>query len=223
MISSKELLEKTGISRATLNNYISSGLLSKPLVQQVSGESNGPKLLGYFPDSALQRIELIQQLKKEGLSMGEIIARFGAQKPADDASKPASTQEAAGPADRSAPTSGARPLHLTIDELSYPAYMVNHSFELTWYNDAARERFLGRFETLPPTSEGRNLFLLLLQASENKPAAYHRELLRPHLSFAKDRVSKASLLSACRTLDPERIALLDTLYGETKTDRKSVV
>ena len=28
MISSKELLEKTGISRATLNNYISAGLLS---------------------------------------------------------------------------------------------------------------------------------------------------------------------------------------------------
>ena len=53
MISSKELLDKTGISRATLNNYISAGLLSKPLVQQVSGESSGPKLLGYFPDSAL--------------------------------------------------------------------------------------------------------------------------------------------------------------------------
>src|SRR5262245_2510081 len=88
MISSKELLEKTGISRATLNNYISSGLLSKPLVQQVSGESSGAKLLGYFPDSALERIELIQQLKKEGLSMGDIIARLsGAAAPKTDSAK----------------------------------------------------------------------------------------------------------------------------------------
>jgi len=181
MISSKELLEKTGISRATLNNYISSGLLSKPLVQQVSGESSGPKLLGYFPDSTLERIELIQQLKKEGLSMGEIIARFGAEKPAAESAGSAPEQPAL-PAERPAPAAaGARPLHLTIDELSYPAYMVNHSFELTWYNDAAREKFLGRFDTLPPNSEARNLFLLLLQASHGKSAAYQSELLRPHL------------------------------------------
>src|SRR6186997_254002 len=114
MISSKELLEKTGISRATLNNYISSGLLSKPLVQQVTGESSGPKLLGYFPDSALERIELIQQLKREGLSMGEIIARFGAGKPAEPQPKtaavePAPSRPADRPADRPAPAGGARP------------------------------------------------------------------------------------------------------------------
>ncbi|HTL26290.1 MAG TPA: adenylate/guanylate cyclase domain-containing protein [Burkholderiales bacterium] len=224
MISSKDLLEKTGISRATLNNYISAGLLSKPLVQQVSGESSGPKLLGYFPDSALERIELIQQLKKEGLSMGEIIARFGAEKPAEARPEPVRTEAPARPADRPgagpapAPAAaGARPLHLTIDELSYPAYMVNHSFELTWYNDPAREKFLGRFEQLPPNSEARNLFLMLLQASGDKSANYQRELLQPHLAFAKDRVSKASLLSACRTLDPERVQLIDALYGETKT------
>src|SRR5688572_19334277 len=209
MISSKELLEKTGISRATLNNYISSGLLSKPLVQQVTGESSGPKLLGYFPDSALERIELIQQLKREGLSMGEIIARFGAEKsPVGEDERPPAAEEPAPPAERPSPSGGPRPLHLTIDELSYPAYMVNHSFELTWYNDAARERFLGRFDTLPPNSEARNLFLLLLQASHGKSAAYQSELLRPHLSFAKDRLTKATLLSACRTLDPERVTLL---------------
>ena len=216
MISSKELLDKTGISRATLNNYISSGLLSKPLVQQVSGEVNGPKLLGYFPDSALERIELIQQLKREGLSMAEIVARVGASK--SEAGKPgaAAGSEPAGTAEAGA-RSEPRALHLTMDEIAYPAYMVNYSFELTWYNDAARAKFLGAFATLPPNSEARNLFLLLLQAGAGKSSAYRRELLRPHLAFAKDRLSKGSIVGACRSLDPESVSLLDSLYAETET------
>lgn len=216
MISSKQLLEKTGISRATLNNYISAGLLSKPLVQQVSGEVNGPKLLGYFPDSALERIELIQQLKREGVSMAEIIDRLNAPKQGTGEETHPLSRGTAGAAETESGTE-PRPLQLTIDEISYPAYMVNHSFELTWYNDAARQKFLGRFDTLPPHSDARNLFLLLLQAGAGKPAGYRRELLRPHLSFAKDRLSKANVLGACRALDPESIALLDTLYGETET------
>src|SRR4029078_9091679 len=130
---------------------------------------------------------------------GEIIARFGAGKPAEPQPKtaavePAPSRPADRPADRPAPAGGARPLHLTIDELSYPAYMVNHSFELTWYNDPAREKFLGKFEQLPPNSEARNLFLMLRQASGDKSANYQRELLQPHLAFAKDRGSKASPL-----------------------------
>src|SRR5690348_9028135 len=108
--------------------------------------------------------------------MGVIIARFGAEKPDERQAKPAVAQDPTPrPVDRPATAGGARPLHLTIDELSYPAYMVNHSFELTWYNDPAREKFLGRFEQLPPNSEARNLFLMLLQASQGKSAGYQRE------------------------------------------------
>ena len=33
LISSKEVLEKSGISRATLNNYIKMGIIPKPIVQ----------------------------------------------------------------------------------------------------------------------------------------------------------------------------------------------
>jgi len=34
LISSKEILDQTGISRATLNNYIRVGILPRPLVQR---------------------------------------------------------------------------------------------------------------------------------------------------------------------------------------------
>jgi adenylate cyclase len=215
--------------------------LPKPSLHQVSGEGSGPKLLGYFPDSALERIEEIQRLKREGLAMAEIIARLGAgtgaQAPeAEDAApergveaSPAAasagseTAAVAGPdaggARRpggDARQAGARGLQLTVDEIPHPAYMVNYNFELAWYNEAARERFLGRFEALPPNSEARNVFLMLLQASIGKPVEYRAELLGLHLGIAKDRLSKATILGACRGLKSADIALLDALYGEVE-------
>jgi class 3 adenylate cyclase len=211
--------------------------LPKPLLQQVAGEGSGPKLLGYFPEAALERIELIQRLKREGLTMAEIVAQVGSRAAAGDEPvaaaqripeptaepkpkpefeaerRPVSEPELAKPAPTPA---SARSLQLTMDEIPYPAYMVNHSFELAWYNDDARERFLGQFEALPPNSEARNVFLMLLQASIGKPVESRAEMLRLHLALAKDRLSKATILGACRGLKSGDIALLDSLYGEVE-------
>ncbi len=77
MISSKELLIRSAISRATLNNYISYGLLSKPLIMNPGLDGGGARQLGYFPDEALSRVEAINKLKRKGLNMAEIVAHFG--------------------------------------------------------------------------------------------------------------------------------------------------
>ena len=53
MLSSKELLEKSGLSRATLNNYIALGLLPRPLVKHPEEPDDRARRLGYFPESAL--------------------------------------------------------------------------------------------------------------------------------------------------------------------------
>jgi adenylate cyclase len=246
MISSKDIIDKTGISRATLNNYIAFGLLPKPTLQQVSGEGSGPKLLGYFPDNALDRIESIQRMKREGHSMAEIIAALAAQGSPATSARPDFERRAGDRAPRGLPApaesvtspqatpvagrtedgreAGVEPpapkarsgLQLTVDEIPHPAYMVNYSFELAWYNEPARERFLGGFEALPPNSEARNVFLMLLQASIGRPAEYRAEMLRLHLALAKDRLSKATILGACRGLKSGDIALLDGLYGEVE-------
>ena len=219
MLSSKEILIKTGISRATLNNYIALGLLSKPLVQYAGQDGGGAKLLGYFPDWALERIELVKRLKKEGLTMAEIVARVSAQK-----GEPA-TQDMAGAGVAEPREAGAvhrldaerRVLQLSIDEIPHVAYMVNHNFELTWYNDMARRQLLGGFEILPSKTEARSVFLLLMQASASKPAQYRAELLRLHLSLAKGRLSKTSILSAMGDLGRENAALLESLYKDVTT------
>ncbi len=59
--------------------------------------------------------------------------------------------------------SEGRSLQLTLDDIVHPAYMVNYNFEMTWYNETARKEILG-FETPPPGSESRSIFLLLLEA-----------------------------------------------------------
>ena len=136
MLTSKELLEKTGISRATLNNYVARGLLPRPVV--ASPELRGgkrPRQIGYFPDEALGLVEQILRWKAEGLSMDEIMARTEAR-PGTDTSLVA--QAAPGGAQvisHPATLMKKQPLVVTIDQMPHPAYMVNHRFEVVWFND----------------------------------------------------------------------------------------
>jgi len=218
MLSSKELIEKTGISRATLSNYINLGILSKPTVIQPGKEGGGARLLGYFPDSALDRIEHVQRMKQEGHSMAEIVATIGKEMALAEGTGNPRAPEALHGAERVHPPVLGEPeqggLKLTIDDIPYPAYMVNYNLELAWHNEPARHALLGAFETLPANTEARNIFLLLARAG--KPAASLTELFRLHLCLAKGRHTKASILGACRELDARYLQLLDSLYEEVE-------
>ena len=165
MLTSKDLLDKTGISRATLNNYIARGLLPKAVVAQpqVRG-GNRPRQIGYFPDETLARIERIQRLKVEGLSMDEIAAKLAAP------GIPESTErESAGPSRAqviSHPAVAAKnaPLVVTVDQMPHPAYMVNYKSEVVWFNDRARQVMGDAFSQIAPRTEERSVFRLLLLA-----------------------------------------------------------
>ena len=75
-INSKEILLKTNISRATLNNYIKIGILPKPHIRKIEGGQKGPRQIGYFPVSVLDRLTTVNRLKSEGRSMEEIALKF---------------------------------------------------------------------------------------------------------------------------------------------------
>jgi class 3 adenylate cyclase len=75
MITSKDIIERAGISRATLNNYIKLGILPKPIVGPPPSDSRNIKQIGYFPNEAIARIDRVKLLKSRGRSMNEI-ARF---------------------------------------------------------------------------------------------------------------------------------------------------
>jgi hypothetical protein len=72
-ISSVDILHKSGLSRATLNNYIKMGILPHPIVKRpVDPTVSKAKQMGYFPYSVLDTLDRIIQYKREGFLMKEI-------------------------------------------------------------------------------------------------------------------------------------------------------
>ena len=59
-ISSTALLARTGISRSTLNNYISMGMISPPIIRKPEDPTSKARQLGYFRDTVVDRIEKIR-------------------------------------------------------------------------------------------------------------------------------------------------------------------
>lgn len=75
-LTSKDVLERTGISRATLNNYIGTGLIARPEVLPPGADDGNAPRIGYFPEGTVERIGEIQRLKAQGWSIARIAAHF---------------------------------------------------------------------------------------------------------------------------------------------------
>jgi adenylate cyclase len=218
MLTSKYLIEKTGISRATLNSYIKLGIVSKPVVSHQGFLAKGALQVGDFPADTLARIETIEQLKQAGYSISEICDQLLNE--VAEASISDKTQRAAPARPRS---TGAHPVVLqsndlsggdqdgprvTIEDLPHPAYMINHNFELIWVNPQARHRLFADAE-LPSNSESRNLLRLLPSGCDD-----WNSLLRFHVALAKGRLSADNFSAACRGLDQVAFAKMQEIYAD---------
>lgn len=227
MISSKALIDQTGISRATLNNYIQLGILPKPVVQSLSASADegGARVLGFFPEDALERVQAVQILKGQGFSMAQVserLAQTDALLEVQELQLEATTSRPAmRPIRRSnpAPTSKstASPtseslghLSLSLDTLTHPAYMLNYNFELTWLNEPARKEVFG-FSTAPAKSTDRNLLSLLTRPEVCLAIEDQRSLVGLLLQLASSRISHDSLSKLVAKSDPNLMELLDGL------------
>lgn len=220
VINSKEILEKTGISRATLNNYISCGIVSKPeVLPPEAGSAEAPRI-GYFPDGTLERIAEIQRLKREGWSMTRITEHYTATHTmeAGVAPEPAalSSSRTAGQAE----TSRSLMQRLSVEEIAHPAYMVNYNFELLWFNPAARSDLLGNFDHLPSETESRNVFQYLLHDGR---VAGREDLLGFHFGIARQRAPKSNFLSLCREVPRANLGMLERLYNEAEPPESRLI
>jgi class 3 adenylate cyclase len=208
VLTSKEVLEQTGISRATLNNYIAGGLLPRPDV--LPPEEGAAPRIGFFPDGTVERIQEIQRLKSEGWSMARIAQHFehGGSEPATAARSMPPPVRLAGPA-RVAEPAGRAGLPGLAD-VEHAAYSVNTDFQVLWSNTGARSGELGALLALPaPEGEPVSVMACLLRGR----ARERDDLVGFHLQVARQRnVAAASL---CRGLGPEDSQRVLSAYAAT--------
>lgn len=216
-MSSKEVLEKTGISRATLNNYIASGIVPRPEVLPPGPQDGGAPRIGYFPPGVLLRIEDIQRLKREGWSLARIIEHFtGSAAPARAAAeprKPDRDPDRASPALATGP--GEMP-RLSFGEISHPAYLVNRRYELVWMNEAATAADWPNAVPLPREAVSQGILQYLLKAG-HRPAVSAsglKAIVRLHLGLARQFDVGLAVLSS--GVPPAELADVERLYLEAE-------
>jgi len=216
MLTSVALLEGAGISRATLNNYIAVGLLPRPEVRrQAAAPGEAPTTLGYFPAWALERIGRIQELKRNGASMDDIKRQLVGQ--ADSVKiRRSEAERATAPAPVIAPlpspTLSAEPMpaagtsffekrvepvavqrsesvQVSVENIPYPAYMVNFEFQLIWLNALAQKEFFAD-NPIPERANDRSIVPTLLEWAATLPQQEQASLFNAHLGPIKSRLPR---------------------------------
>lgn len=196
MLTSKEIIERTGISRATLNNYIGSGLVPRPQVLPPGPEDGAAPRIGYFPDDTIARIETIHRLKREGWSITRIAEHLAAHPPAAQGAGPAGLAVAPAPAAAAPPPGGAGPaggvsdptLRLWLRDVRHPAYLLDDAFRILWLNEEARTGTLSPLARRVGGAAGSVFGHLLAMGDQDGREA----LLRLHLEAARQRSASAS-------------------------------
>ena len=197
MISSKEVMARTGISRATLNNYIGLDLIPSPSVRPPE-EPGGPTKIGYFPEWVVERIEKIHQLKGQGMRMSQIAVHFMGEKkePTEAAAEPL--------------------LYQWLDQIIFPAIMVSRSWEIIGLNKMAEELLLGeKRRGLQSPVKQRFLDPTLIRELKDRFANW-REILLAHIRLAKKDLGAEILQPLQREEDSHLLNQLRQLWNEAE-------
>lgn len=204
MLTSKDVLERTGISRATLNNYISSGLLPRPEVLPPNPADGAAPRIGYFPDDTVDRVNEIQRLKREGWSISRIAAHFGGRSgsqpvhlaPAPvqppSAGSPVAAASTVAPPPASVDRRLSRPT-LSLADIPHPAYLLDGALGLVWSNEAARHHADSPLRGLAAEPAAGSVAHRLQAWAGRRDA---EAVLRFHLGLSKARGTSADVIAA---------------------------
>ena len=222
LITSKEIIEKTGISRATLNNYIKMGILPKPIVRRPGPEQKGVKQIGYFPLSVLECILKVKLLKQQGNSMEDIAQLFQDSISAD---QKVTSKEVAQPVQerREKNESVFSPdqrrvsdneLQVTIADINSPAYLINHNFEIEWINKPAEEFIFNSNIKDIVDVESRNIFRLLLNEELRNDVQNWKESVLLHLTILQNRINANNLNTIYEGITENEVKILADLNDQ---------
>jgi class 3 adenylate cyclase/DNA-binding transcriptional MerR regulator len=221
MITSKDIISKTGISRATLNNYIKLGILPRPVVGPPRPGDHGVKQIGYFPEEVIARLDRVRLMKDQGKSMGEISSFFqadhvsGVEPVGEDmplTGETSVTQSQARPYTRSTD----RDLKVTICDITSPAYLVNSNFEVEWINNQAEDFLFARKVHSLVDSESRNIFRLCLEQRQAGRADGWIDLASLHMTVLQKNIGESGMSRLYTGITEREVNVLRDIYNSRK-------
>ncbi|MEK7821238.1 MAG: adenylate/guanylate cyclase domain-containing protein, partial [Pseudomonadota bacterium] len=214
-LTSRELMARANISRATLNNYIGLGILPKPALAPGEGPGRQAPRIGRFPAGAVATLETVERLKRAGHTMAEIAAMLAKGVPAAETPSPPSS---AAPVLARAVGDG-RGMAMTLDRVECPAYLVNARFEIEWANERAAREILGPAYRPGGEISERNVFAYLLHGGPAAGAEGADDLLALHMAIAKRRLPRAGLFALGRDLDAAEMERLVKIHDTVSADQ----
>ncbi|MCK9227382.1 MAG: adenylate/guanylate cyclase domain-containing protein [Syntrophorhabdaceae bacterium] len=207
-IDSKEVLKRSEISRATLNNYIKRGIIPKPVVRNASKSLKGTRKIGYFPVTVLDIITEIKKLKGKGKAMDTIAQEVG---PAVyDGSDRCSFANSLVVEKGHRMSDGG--LNLTLDDITTPAYLLNYEFEIEWINEPAEKSIFGKPIRSIRDVELRNVFRLFLSWEFDHFVKNREEVVEYHMSFYRMRNGKEQLGRMYTGMSGRETEYLESVY-----------
>lgn len=235
-ISSLDIINETGISRATLNNYIRMNLLPRPVVKRPEDRSVRARMLGYFPESVIDLIKQIKELKKKGYSMDAIADRLkgsdSIQTPdeiipeneagTENTKNEKETLQSENISSQIMSEDSTSSLTVTINDITCPAYLLNNNYEIDWINnDAEKIIFKQKIHNIKD-STARNIFLLLMRNYFTHNQTRH-DLIDFHLRFVKEKTVKSELGQLYEGISQNEIEHLENSYDQIEPASKQAV
>ena len=219
-VNTKEVLSKTGISRATLNNYIRLGIIPKPLVQKPRAGAGKAKKIGYFPLEVMDRIRLVRVLKREGNSMEDIANQLKTL-PIDGDQGEAGLRVNGRPEDsfllrEKASRVKGMALRLTLEHVRLPAYLLDYCLRVQWINQQAEKEIFGQSVNLLREGGARSIFELLFHWEFHKRVRNWRDMIAFHLSFAKIKYTKEWMRNLYQGGSESEVLILQEIYDEVE-------
>jgi adenylate cyclase len=224
-ISSLEIASITGISRATLNNYISYGILPKPEIRKPPPGTTKAKKIGYFPKSVLDILVRVKKMKKEGQSMESIVNQFNASSSTENRNEldrelleNINTQDATQTSEKyNTCIEHKQPVTLTINDIKSPAYLINNNFEIDWINNEAEEKFFHRQISVIEDLNSKNIFKLFVEMGFLNGNENRTNLILIHLSLFKSRFPKSHIKNMFSGITPREIEKYEKMYDKAST------
>lgn len=219
MITSKEIIDAAGISRATLNNYIKFGLLPRPVVGPPPAGDRGAKQIGYFPEEVLARLEHVKLLKSQGKAMEDIVALL-VGKSAVGGQSASAVRETTSPVARDLDNRefgkysriADRSPRVTICDIESPAYLVNRNFEVEWINQQAEDIVFEKKVRSLVDSESRNIFRLFFERKTSVQIDDWTALAALHLTVLRASIDDHVLSRLYRGITGQESLLLQDIY-----------